>query len=265
MKCSLPFLLLLSILFAAAPLAAKDNGPAQFNTIVIIPFTNANGMSQSQNFINMFCDNFRTAAVKSKLAGQTVVDASTVTDPAAATDSLVIEGTFTGFQHSGMISPGKLMMEVSIYRLSDRALVKTAPLTAMFVHNAEVREKTYAEFTGTQTAYLIKKLLEGVSLSSIPAAAPGSAAPGAQPALSSATAPAGPDAIASVQLASDPTGAEISIDGNYVGSTPSQVNLKPGIHAIKMTMKGYIPWVRSIETQAGESRNIAADLDPAKP
>ena len=41
------------------------------------------------------------------------------------------------------------------------------------------------------------------------------------------------------------------------------MNLKPGTHSIKMTKNGYMPWVRSIETSAGESRNIAADLEKA--
>jgi hypothetical protein len=62
-------------------------------------------------------------------------------------------------------------------------------------------------------------------------------------------------------LSSDPAGAEITIDGNYAGNTPSLIKLKPGTHSIRMTMHGYAPWERSIETAAGESRNFAATLD----
>ena len=81
------------------------------------------------------------------------------------------------------------------------------------------------------------------------------------PAPSSDAAPASSDAVASVQLSSDPAGAEIAIDGSYVGNTPSLIKLRPGTHSITMTMPGYAPWVRSIETAAGESRNFAATLE----
>ena len=64
-----------------------------------------------------------------------------------------------------------------------------------------------------------------------------------------------------MQLSSNPTGAEITIDGNYVGNTPTLIKLRPGTHSIRMTMPGYAPWVRSIETAAGESRNFAATLE----
>jgi hypothetical protein len=41
--------------------------------------------------------------------------------------------------------------------------------------------------------------------------------------------------------------------------------LKPGTHSIKIAKNGYQPWVRSIEIAGGESRNLAAELEPAKP
>lgn len=257
MKRSLPLFLLLSILFVSAPLAAaKDTGPPQFNTIVIKHFTNANGMTQSQDFINMFAEYLRTALATGKIAIQVVDEGTTVPDAAAA-NSLVVEGKYLSHQSGGFVTPGKLNVEISIYRLSDHALVKTWSDAALFPTNGDHREKAYAQFTGQTTASLIYHVLKGVNLSTVPPAAPGAAtaASGAAPA------PSGPDAVASVQLSSDPTGAEITIDGNYVGSTPSTVNLKPGAHSIKMTMSGYAPWVRSIETQGGESRSFAADLE----
>jgi hypothetical protein len=265
MKRFVTLLIQFSILFTVSPLAAKASQP-QYNTIVVKHFTNANGMNQSQNFINMFCDNLRTQLVKNKYASQAVEEGVTVSDSIAA-NSLLIDGKFTGYQHSGMIAPGKLLMEISIYRLSDHALVKTAPITSMFVHNGENNEKVYAYYTGTQTAGLIQEALKGISLSSIPPAPPGAnqAAIGATPPPPSGTAQTGPESVASVQLSSDPTGAEITIDGNYVGSTPSQINLKPGTHSIKMTLNGYLVWVRSIDTEGGESRNIVADLEKTSP
>lgn len=265
MKRSLPFFLLLSTLFAAAPLAAKDSGPPQFNTIVVRHFTNANGMTQSQDFISMFADNMRTVLVKYKIATQVVEEGTTVPD-AAATTSLVVEGRFLSHEKAGIIMPGKLNLEVSIYRLSDHAVVETWDVTSYFPANGDHKDKVYAFYTGESAGGQIWQALRGVSLSAIPPAAPGagSSTPGAAAASPSGTAPAGPDSVASVQLTSAPTGAEITIDGNYVGSTPSTVNLKPGAHSIKVTLPGYAPWVRSIETQPGESRNIAAESRTGK-
>lgn len=264
MKRSLPLFLLLSILFVAAPLAAKDPGTPQFNTIVVKHFTNANGMTKSQDFINMFADNLRAQLVKSKIALQAVDEGTPVPDAVAA-NSLVVEGKFLSRESGGLIAPAKLNMEISVYRLSDHALVAKWNATAYCMTNAENHDKALAYETGPQTANLIGQALKGINLSTIPPAAPGAAAaaPGATPA--SGTAPSGPDAVASVQLTSDPTGAEITIDGNYVGSTPSTVNLKPGTHAIKMTMTGYMPWVRSVETEDGETRNFIADLKKTNP
>ncbi|MGA9062514.1 MAG: PEGA domain-containing protein [Terracidiphilus sp.] len=262
MKRSLLFFLLLSTLFVVEPLAARGSEPLPFNTVVVNHFTNANGMTFSQDFIQYFSDYLRQRLVKDKVAAQ-VVDQGTTVPDAVAANSLVIDGKYTGHENAAFMKPGKVFVELSIYRLSDHALVKDWNVTTYFVPNSDHKDKTYAYYTALPVGDIIWNALKGVSLSSIPPAAPGagSATPGAAAAPSSATAPAGPDAVASVQLSSDPTGAEITIDGNYVGSTPSTVNLKPGVHSIKMTMPGYAPWVRSIETEAGESRSFAADLE----
>jgi len=90
-----------------------------------------------------------------------------------------------------------------------------------------------------------------------------SPAPAAAAATPPATAQPCSAAFAYTQISTDPAGAEITIDGNYAGNTPSLIKLAPGTHPIQLTMKGYQTWVRSIETAAGESRTIAADLQPA--
>ena len=157
----------------------------------------------------------------------------------------------------------KLNLELSLYRLSDHALVKTWDAPAYFMHNGDRTDKEYAYETAHATAQLLWQALRGIDLSAIPPAAPGAAASAPVVAPASGVSPAGPDALASVQLTSDPTGAEITIDGNYVGSTPSTVNLKAGTHAIKMKLPGYTPWVRSVETEGGETRNFAAQMEKA--
>ena len=241
-------------LFAVAPLAAKDTQP-QFNTVVVKHFVNTNGTNQSQEFINYFSDGLRSGLEKNKVANQAVGEGVTVADAVAA-NSLLIEGKFTDFEKGGGFKIGKLSLEINIYRISDHALVKTLTTQAAFKPSPLNKDKNVAEFTGNQTAYLIKQALKNISLSSIAPAPPSASA-----VPTSGTAQAGPEAIASIQFSSDPSGAEITVDGNYAGNTPSLIKLKPGTHSVKITKNGYAPWVRSINTEGGESRNIAADLE----
>jgi hypothetical protein len=241
-------------LFAVAPLAARDS-QSQFDTIVVKHFVNANGTNQSQEFINYFSDSLRSGLEKNKVASQAVGEGVTVADAVAA-NSLLIEGKFTDFDKGGGFKVGKLGLEINIYRISDHALVKTITTQAAFKPSPFNKDKNVAEFTGTQTAYQLRQTLKNISLSSI-APTP----PSASPLPSSGSAQASPEAVASIQFSSDPSGAEITVDGNYVGNTPSLIKLKPGTHSVKITKNGYAPWVRSINTEAGESRNIAADLE----
>lgn len=284
MKHFAPFFILLAALFAAAPLAAATSAPPRFNTVVVNHFTNSSGMSQSQEFIHFFSDDLSEGLQRNNVAAQ-VVDQGTPVADAVAANSLVIEGRFLSHEDAALLKPGKLIVEISIYRLSDHALVKTWTATTHFPLNGDHKVRAYAYYAGFAAADAIVDALKTVDLSSVSAATPGagpaapttapSAAPNTAPSAapyaappapsSEATAPAGPEALASVQLSSDPTGAEIAIDGNYVGNTPSLIKLKPGTHSIRMTMPGYAPWERSIETVAGESRNFAATLEKTSP
>ncbi|MGA9062513.1 MAG: PEGA domain-containing protein [Terracidiphilus sp.] len=266
MKRFAPYILLSCMLFAAAPLAAKDTGPPPFNTIVVNHFTNANGVNLSQEFIANFCDAMRAQLQKQKIAVQALEEGAKVSGPAAA-GSLVIEGKFTQLNEANAIFMGKLTMEISIYRISDHALVKTLTVKENFSASSHAHDTKSANFTGANTAFHdIGPALKGVNLSSIPPAPPGSnPASSAAPAPSSATAPVAAPAFASIQFSSNPTGAEIIIDGNYAGNTPSLIKLRPGTHSIRITKTGYTPWERSIEPGAGESRTVAATLEKTGP
>ena len=199
----------------------------------------------------------------------------------------MIEGKFLSHEDASLIKPGKLIVEISIYRLSDRALVKTWTTTTHFPPGGDHQDRRYAYYTGVAAANAIRRCDQKrgpvehsarnprlqphgfkhnsghISLSQHPRRHDAAAAPetGAAPVPSSSATPAIPVAFASVQLSSDPTGAEITIDGNYEGNTPSLIKLGPGTHSITMTMLGYAPWMRSIQTAAGESRNFDATLD----
>lgn len=74
-----------------------------------------------------------------------------------------------------------------------------------------------------------------------------------------------------VKFTSDPTGAEVTIDGEYIGSTPTtQIDLKEGSHVIRIRRRGFIPWERTLSLKLGDARTVSAELDsepidPKKP
>lgn len=55
-----------------------------------------------------------------------------------------------------------------------------------------------------------------------------------------------------VSIHSQPAGADIEIDGAFVGSTPSRLELAPGEHTVAINKTGYKPWQRKIKVTGGE-------------
>ena len=73
-----------------------------------------------------------------------------------------------------------------------------------------------------------------------------------------------PQIPAELAVSSNQTGADIELDGHFVGSTPSKLQMTPGEHSIRITKKGFIPWERKMTAAAG-SINLDADLEPDNP
>lgn len=67
--------------------------------------------------------------------------------------------------------------------------------------------------------------------------------------------------LVSVSISSTPAGAEIELDGNFVGNTPETVKAPPGDHLLVLHKHGYARWDRKLRI-AGEIVNVAADLEP---
>ena len=68
-----------------------------------------------------------------------------------------------------------------------------------------------------------------------------------------------------LEITSSPPGAEIELDGNFSGDTPSSVSVAPGEHSIRISKSGYKPWERKMKTTSGNLM-IAADLEqPSQP
>jgi PEGA domain-containing protein/SmpA/OmlA family protein len=66
---------------------------------------------------------------------------------------------------------------------------------------------------------------------------------------------------AKVAVQSDPTGAEIYLDEQLVGSTPSILVVAPGKHAFRLHAAGRTDWSRQVNVLAGSEITLAATLD----
>jgi hypothetical protein len=78
------------------------------------------------------------------------------------------------------------------------------------------------------------------------------------------TAPGWPQmAPATVTITSEPGGAEIELDGAFVGSTPTTLQMAPGPHAV-MVKRGSATWTRTIQIQPASTITLNAAFAPRK-
>lgn len=92
-----------------------------------------------------------------------------------------------------------------------------------------------------------------------PAAAP-AAALAAVPASAAASAPAS-SASAKLSVTSAPVGADIMVDGNFVGNTPSDVQLPEGEHTIVVKKSGFKEWQRKMKISGGSNVHLNAEME----
>jgi len=59
------------------------------------------------------------------------------------------------------------------------------------------------------------------------------------------------DAKTKVEIQSEPTGADIEVDGAFMGNTPSVLELPPGEHVIAVKKSGYKTWERKLKLTGG--------------
>ncbi len=79
-----------------------------------------------------------------------------------------------------------------------------------------------------------------------------STAPPAETGVANASAPR-------ISVASSPDGADIEVDGSFVGNTPSTIELSPGEHIVVVKKSGYQPWQRKLKVTGGEIK-LTAEL-----
>jgi hypothetical protein len=61
-------------------------------------------------------------------------------------------------------------------------------------------------------------------------------------------------------FSSTPSGAEITLDGKYVGNTPSEITVSTGTHAVVFSMPGFGQWKRDLTVIPGSELTVSAIL-----
>lgn len=68
-----------------------------------------------------------------------------------------------------------------------------------------------------------------------------------------------------VLVSSTLSGAEVYVDGAFVGNTPARIKLSPGKHALRVAMAGQDDWVRQLSVLPGSELKISATHNPKPP
>ena len=66
---------------------------------------------------------------------------------------------------------------------------------------------------------------------------------------------------AKLQMGSDPPGADIEVDGSFVGNTPSDVQVAEGDHTVTVKKTGFKDWERKLKVTGGSSVHLNAELE----
>ena len=70
---------------------------------------------------------------------------------------------------------------------------------------------------------------------------------------------------AKCSFTSTPSGAEITVDGKYLGSTPSEIPLSAGTHVVVFFMPGFAQWKRELTVLPGSQLTVGAILQKEQP
>ncbi|MEJ2292864.1 MAG: PEGA domain-containing protein [Deinococcales bacterium] len=71
-------------------------------------------------------------------------------------------------------------------------------------------------------------------------------------------------AFGNLRIDSTPQGARAYVDGNFVGTTPTNFGTHPGRHDVRITLDGYEPFQSSVDLRPGETQSVRAQLRPVR-
>ncbi len=66
--------------------------------------------------------------------------------------------------------------------------------------------------------------------------------------------------VTKMSVASNPAGADIEVDGGFVGNTPSTVDVSTGEHTVTVSKNGYKNWERKLKANGGNV-NLNVELE----
>lgn len=69
------------------------------------------------------------------------------------------------------------------------------------------------------------------------------------------------EGLATLEITSQPEGADIEINGAFAGMTPRSKQVEPGLYEVVITKQGFKPWSRSFEVGQGEEFPITVQLE----
>lgn len=126
----------------------------------------------------------------------------------------------------------------------------------LFMHGKDITVPKGAEVT----AYINGDVrLESSKFASTKQPSGGSDAQASVPTSQPGNAPA--PSTGSIEVRSAPDGAELFVDGGFVGNSPATLKLSPGQHTIRVTQSGYKDWSRDVTVQAGSEAHLVATLE----
>jgi hypothetical protein len=74
-------------------------------------------------------------------------------------------------------------------------------------------------------------------------------------------APSPPQVTVKCSFSSTPSGADVTLDGRYVGSTPSVLNLTTGQHVVLISTPSFVAWKRELTVSPGSELTVNAVLE----
>jgi len=68
------------------------------------------------------------------------------------------------------------------------------------------------------------------------------------------------DELVKCSFSSTPSGAEVTVDGKFVGSTPSVLSLRVGNHDVQVSLPGFVQWKRNLTVSKDSELTVNAVL-----
>jgi hypothetical protein len=81
--------------------------------------------------------------------------------------------------------------------------------------------------------------------------------------VASASATPAVSTIGKLQIDSSPSGADIEVDGGFVGNTPSELQIAEGDHTVSVKKVGFKTWERKLKVSGGSSVHLSPELEKA--